>query len=202
MLQILDARRALGDKVLFDSLFLSVRPGECAAVVGPNGAGKSTLLRCVIGDEILDAGTVRVDERVPDDTSPHFRSAVAFDLGDDATFFDLTVAEHLRLVLRLHRCAERSATVDWILADAGLAEVADRYPHTLSTGQRQRFSLAVVFMRSARLIVLDEPEQGLDVDGRGWLIGKMAESRAAILVATHSAEIQKSADIVVRIGER
>ncbi|OPX13797.1 ATP-binding cassette domain-containing protein [Gordonia sp. i37] len=178
------------------------RCGAGAAVVGPNGSGKSTLLRCVIDDDRLDAGSIDVFGMAPDDRSPRFRALVSADTGDDATFFDVTVAEHLELLVRTHRTG--ATDVDAALTHAGLGDLADRYPHTLSSGQRQRFALAAAFLRPSRLLVLDEPERALDADGQQWAateIETAASSGRAVLIASHSATlVQRCADQIVELG--
>lgn len=191
-----------GDSDLFTDLTLHLEAGRCLAVTGANGSGKSTLLRAIAGLRHPDSGTVIVDDVVADDTDSRFRALVAVELGDDATFAELTVAEHLRLLTSAHG-ADAGAVAD-ILSDAGIAHLADRFPHTLSTGQRQRFTLCAVWIRPARLIVLDEPEAGLDVAGRDWVAHRIeravAEGRS-VVVATHSAElVARCADTTVTVG--
>ncbi|WP_026918477.1 ABC transporter ATP-binding protein [Gordonia shandongensis] len=186
MLTIRGACRRIGMQTLFHDLDIDLPRGRCVAVVGPNGVGKSTLLRCVLDEDVLDEGSISVDGSAPDDRSVGFRRAVAAELGDRAVFFDATLAEHLRL-----RAASYGLSVDAhaVLSDAGIGDLADRYPHTLSTGQRQRFALSSVFMLRTGLLVLDEPERGLDADGQDWLANKVLDAAAAdraILIATHS----------------
>ncbi|WP_045823764.1 ABC transporter ATP-binding protein [Williamsia herbipolensis] len=196
-----------GDSDLFTDLTLHLEAGRCLAVTGANGSGKSTLLRAIAGLRHPDSGTVTLrasttDDVVADDTDSRFRALVAVELGDDATFAELTVAEHLRLLTSAHG-AGGGAVAD-ILSDAGIDHLADRFPHTLSTGQRQRFTLCAVWIRPARLIVLDEPEAGLDVAGRDWVAHRIertvAEGRS-VVVATHSAElVERCADSTVTVG--
>ncbi|AFA75071.1 putative ABC transport system, ATP-binding protein [Gordonia polyisoprenivorans VH2] len=202
MLSITGATRTIDHQTLFTGLHLVVPPGHCAAVVGPNGSGKSTLLRCVIDDDRLDAGSIDVFGMAPDDRSPRFRALVSADTGDDATFFDVTVAEHLELLVRTHRTG--TTDIDAALTQAGLGDLADRYPHTLSSGQRQRFALAAAFLRPSRLLVLDEPERALDADGQHWAATEIEAATAsgrAVLIASHSAAlVQRCADQIVELG--
>ena len=187
---------------LIPDLTLQLSPGECLAVVGPNGSGKSTLLRAIAGLRPPDSGTITVDGIQADDTDRGFRTAVAVELGDDATFAELTVAEHLGLVTAAH--GTDGSDVTDILSDAGIAELADRFPHTLSTGQRRRFALCAVWIRPARLVVIDEPEAGLDVAGRDWVAHRIERAVAggtSVVVATHSAElVARCADTTVTVG--
>ncbi len=202
MLYIDHLSHSLDDRPLLTDLSVEVDARRCLAVVGRNGAGKSTLLRCIAGLRHPDAGTITVDGVVADDTDARFRELVAVELGENATFAELTVVEHLRLITRVHGIDESDAEA--ILADAGLEDLTDRFPHTLSTGQRQRFALCAVFLRPAALVVIDEPEAGLDDHGRGWVVRRIRRataSGAAVVIATHSAQlITACADATLEVG--
>ncbi|MEP9414834.1 AAA family ATPase [Gordonia sp. VNQ95] len=159
-------------------------------------------MRCVIDDDRLDAGTIDIAGMRPDERSPRFRELVSADTGEQAAFFDVTLTEHLELLARAHRLED--ADVENALADAGLADLADRFPHTLSSGQQQRFALAAALLRPASLLVLDEPERALDLAGQEWVAERIVEAKndgKAVLVATHSPTlVQRCADDVVDLG--
>lgn len=162
---VLEARsvsKAFGDTRVFDNLSLTVRPGEVLVVRGANGSGKSTLLRCLIGADYFDTGDVLLHGVPFDPRVPSIRSAVAAGLGGGDRFLDLTVREHLEFTARAHGDGDPEALIDSVLADLGLAGVADRFPFALSQGQRRRLGLAACFVRPRKLLVLDEPEQNLD----------------------------------------
>ena len=190
------------DADLITDLTLQLPPGECLAVVGPNGSGKSTLLRAIAGLRRPDSGEIRVGGIIADDSDPAFRAAVSVELGDDATFAELTVLEHLRLITAAHDVDTGVAAV--VLDGSGIGDLADRFPHTLSTGQRQRFSMCAAWIRPADLIVIDEPEAGLDVAGRDWVAQRIGRSTADgryVVFATHSSElVSQCADQTVTVG--
>ena len=192
-------RKAYGGRVVLDGLDLDAAPGEVVALVGPNGAGKTTLLRCVVGSDSPDRGRVVLDGVDLDERRPQVRRAVAAVLDDLDFFPDLTVAEHLDLLGRAHGSDDPEGATDAALTDLALAVVADQLPGTLSSGQRRRLALATTVVRPARLLVLDEPEQRLDVAGRAWL-GEHLRTRAAagtaVLLASHDEEL------LVRAGAR
>jgi ABC-type multidrug transport system ATPase subunit len=115
---------------------------------------------------------------------------------DDIDFFpDLSVAEHLALLAYAHGAGPADTVgdaVEAVLTDLGLAEVRDQLPPTLSSGQRRRMALAGCFVRPRRLLVLDEPEQRLDVAGRKWLIDRLLQEKedgTAIVFASHDEDI-------------
>ncbi|WP_280416358.1 ABC transporter ATP-binding protein [Nocardia carnea] len=192
ILQVRAAERRFGDLTVFRDVGFDVAAGRCCAIIGANGAGKSTLLRCVLGRDRLDSGRITVDGREVDESHPHFRSTVAAVSGEDATFAHLTVHEHLQLVAIAHGTADPRRVASRALVDVGLSEAADQLPVTLSSGQRRRLALASAFVRSRRLLVLDEPEQHLDRAGRAWLAGALTaekEAGTAILLVSHDPEL-------------
>ncbi|TXG92821.1 ABC transporter ATP-binding protein [Rhodococcus rhodnii] len=186
------AERRFGDLVVFSDVSFDVAAGRCCALVGANGAGKTTLLNCVIGADRLDDGTVTVCGESVDEASPHFRRAVAAVVGDVATFPHLTTHEHLQLVASGHGMPDPYGLATRTLDDVGLTSARDQLPVTLSSGQRHRLALASVLVRPSELLVLDEPEQHLDADGREWLaatVQRIASEGTAILIVSHDAAL-------------
>ena len=122
-----------------------------------------------------------------------FRAAVASAGDDSATYPDLTVREHLELVATAHgRGARVGTTVAAALAEWELTGSAEALPSRLSAGQLQKLLLAAVFVRPRELLVLDEPEQRLDLRMRRRLAGLLRPETldgVGVLVATHSREL-------------
>jgi len=199
-----DLTKRYGGVVGFSDISFALRPGEAGVVVGPNGSGKTTLLRCVVGAETPDAGAVRLLGRRFDETDPEVRAAVAGALDDVDFFPDLSVIEHLELLAYAHGSPAGGADVPGLLSDLGLDAARDQLPPTLSSGQRRRLALASCFVRPRRLLVLDEPEQRLDVRGRSWLIERLIEEKragVAVLVATHDPDLVRGVgDHVIGVG--
>ena len=195
MLEVGDLGKSYGGEPVFTGLRFAVAAGEAVAIEGRNGSGKSTLLKCLVGAETQDTGEVLVDGVVRDEASASFRALTA-SLLDDADFFpDVSVLEHLRLVAWLHGTPEPGRVVLDVLDELGLAEVRDQLPPTLSSGQRHRLGLAACFVRPRGLLVLDEPEQRLDVQGRTWLRERLKAEKAAgvaVVFASHDRDLVKA----------
>ena len=171
---------------------VAVGSGRMLAVIGANGSGKSTLLRAFLGLAEPLAGTVQVLGREVDERERDFRSHVAGVLDADAYFPGLTTREHLVLTARGHAVRSAGPVVDVLLAQFGLADHADAFPEALSSGQRRRLLLAAGFARPRRLLVLDEPEQRLDVRMRRNLAQMLRSEAAAgvgVVFATHDEEL-------------
>jgi ABC-2 type transport system ATP-binding protein len=193
--------RQFDTAVVLAGVGFTLGPGRAAAVVGPNGAGKTTLLRCVVGADRPDAGEVLLDGRPLREDDPRVRATIASVLDDVEFFPDLSVAEHLDLLARAHGAEPDTAPV---LAELGLAALADRTPVGLSSGERRRLALASCLVRPRRLLVLDEPEQRLDAAGRQWLVERLELEKAAgcaVLFASHDAAVVDAvADQTVDLG--
>lgn len=188
-----------GTHVVLEDVSFALKAGQCLALVGPNGAGKSTLLRCLVGHQRPSRGEFWLDGEQIDEISPRFRRDVASVLDDLDFFPDLTVLEHLDLLARAHGVEDADEVVDAVLGELGVQGAADQFPATLSSGQRRRVALATALVRPHRLLVLDEPEQRLDADGRSWLQNRLRAAReagVAVVIASHDSEL------VAAIGSR
>lgn len=204
LLEVRGITRTFGDRTILDGMDLDVRAGEAVGVVGPNGSGKSTLLRCIVGADDADAGESTLAGHLLDERRPGIRADLAIVMDDIDFFPDLSVVEHLDLVARAHSTPDAEEVVDLVLGEVGLMEVSGQLPSTLSSGQRRRLALASAFVRPRRLLVLDEPEARLDVEGVAWLGEKLvAEKRAGrgVLLVSHDAGlVARVCDRVVRLG--
>lgn len=185
IISVEDLTVELGGNPVLREMRLTVTRGEIVAVVGPNGSGKSTLLRCLAGLQPAASGKVRVFGKPPADEGPFWRRVAL--LGDEPAWYPgLTAREHLELMAAVHHRARM--TVEAALEVFALPERADAPPLNLSTGQRQRLSLAAALLRPSTLLLLDEPERGLDAGFRGRLgdlLGAYADEGGTVVMATH-----------------
>jgi heme ABC exporter ATP-binding subunit CcmA len=182
----------LGGVPVLRGVDLTVAPGEVVAVLGANGVGKTTLLRCLAGLQRA-AGDVSVLGRPPVDEPDFWREVVL--VGDEPAWYPgLTVREHLELMRAVHGPGRLEAGAALELFE--LSGRADRAPSSLSTGQRQRLSLAMALLRPSRLLLLDEPERGLDAAFRERLAGLLAEYAAnggTVVMVTHDPRFARDA---------
>ena len=205
VLKVTGLSKSFGPVVIVNDFNLEVRAGEAVALTGRNGAGKSTILRCLVGADNPDEGTVQVNGITMSETNPEVRRAVATVIDDLDFFPDLSVVEHLDLLARAHGIPDPEAVVDEVLHEVQLVPQSGQLPGTLSSGQRRRLALATAFVRPRQLLVLDEPEQRLDVEGVDWLAARLAAERnrgLAIVLASHEPKLVDTvATRVVRVGE-
>ncbi len=171
---------------------VAIAPGEAVAVFGGNGAGKSTLIRLLatlsppsLGHlEILGWDAGRHPRRV--------RPALGV-LGQQSYLYaDLSATENLQLYAALYAVDDGARAVPAALAAVDLAGVADRRVRDLSRGMQQRLALARAIIHQPAVLLLDEPDSGLDLPGRELLDRVVATGCArgqAVVLATHELEL-------------
>lgn len=195
VLKVEKLKKAYGPVTIVEGFSLTVRGGEAVALTGRNGAGKSTVLRCIVGADRADEGTVTVFGTKMSETNPEIRRNVATVIDDLDFFPDLSVVEHLDLLARAHGLEDPDELVDEVLEEVQLVAQASQLPNTLSSGQRRRLALATAFVRPRHLLVLDEPEQRLDVEGIEWLGRRLREDLnqgLAVVLASHEPSLLKA----------
>ena len=174
-------------------------PGELWCVTGPNGSGKTTLLRALGGRIALASGAVFVHGRPINVDRAWQRKAIASLVEPIPVARDLTVDEQVAMVAVswFGQGARARADVETMLDIFRLHGLADRFPHELSAGQRQQLMLALVLVRPADILLLDEPERHLDVERSTRLVELLAVRAGAgvtIIAATHSVSLVEAAD--------
>jgi ABC-2 type transport system ATP-binding protein len=190
-----------GDVVAVNDVSFTLPAGTITGFLGPNGAGKTTTLRLLLGLAEPSAGEALIfGRRYRDIGQPMRLVGAVLESGD----FDPSRAgrDHLRaLALAAELPVDR---VDTVLELVRLAAAARRPVRTYSLGMRQRLGLASAVLGDPRLLVLDEPANGLDPEGMRWLrsfLRAFATAGGTVLVSSHVlAEIAQTVDRVVIIN--
>ncbi|MBN9623495.1 MAG: ABC transporter ATP-binding protein [Actinobacteria bacterium] len=188
--------------IALGSFTVEIEAGEFVALIGPNGAGKTTFLNLAAG--LLDptSGGVEVAGEVPG--SLDARAALSY-LPDSPVFYeDLSVAEHLEYVAALHGLKDAGPRIDELLERLGLEGWEDALAAELSKGMKQKASIALALVRPFKVLLADEPLDGLDPPSREVLFELLAEIRAAgaaIVVSTHRPDVIAAAGRCVAIRD-
>lgn len=202
MIQLRHLTKQFGRKTAVDDLSLAIRPGMVTGFLGPNGAGKSTTMRMILGLVKPTSGEVLVNgvpfEKLAD---PACKVGALIDSGA----FDprYTARQHLELITTAggtpaHRVAS-------LLRQTGLEQVQHRPIGEFSLGMRQRLGIAAALLGDPQTVILDEPFNGLDVDGIQWLrslIKELAGRKKAVFVSSHlMSEVEAVADRVAVLAQ-
>lgn len=181
------ATKRYRDVTAVDAVSLTVGSGEIYALLGLNGAGKTTLIRMLLGMIRPTAGRVSLFGVPVTAHAPEIWAHVGYLVESAAAYPDLTVRENLEVVRRLRRIGRRE-TVGEAMERLGLTEYADRRARTLSLGNTQRLGLAKALLHQPRLLILDEPANGLDPAGVVEirdLLRTLAGNGTTVFVSSH-----------------
>jgi sodium transport system ATP-binding protein len=197
-----DLTKSYGELVAVDRLSLTVRPGEVYALLGANGAGKTTALRCLATLLRPTGGTARVDGHDVQEAPLRARAALGFLSASMGLYQRLNPRELLEYFGRLQGL-EGTALRDRVEESIVLFEI-EPFQHrlcgTLSTGQRQRVSIARSVLHDPPALILDEPTLGLDVLSGRTIFAFIHNARMrkrAVLFSTHQMdEVELLADRV------
>jgi ABC-2 type transport system ATP-binding protein len=187
-----------------DRIDLRVHPSEIYGFLGPNGAGKSTTVHMLTTLLPPTSGTARVGGFDIVREGPHVRSVIGAALQEAALDPLLTGREHLKLQTALHGLPrrERVQRADELLDRVGLQEAADRPVKGYSGGMKRRLDLAMALAHRPRILFLDEPTTGLDVQSRSalWVeVGRLAKEDGVTVFLT--TQYLEEADVLAdRVG--
>ena len=187
-----------------DGIDLRVEPGEIYGFLGPNGAGKSTTVHMLTTLLPPTAGTATVAGYDVVKEGPKVRKAIGAALQEAALDPFLTGREHLRLQTAMHGITgeERQRRSDELLTRVGLTEAADRKVKGYSGGMKRRLDLALALVHRPRILFLDEPTTGLDIQSRTALwgaVGRLAKEEGVTVFLT--TQYLEEADVLAdRVG--
>jgi ABC-2 type transport system ATP-binding protein len=187
-----------------DGIDLRVEPGEIYGFLGPNGAGKSTTVHMLTTLLPPTAGTATVAGHDIVTEGAEVRDAIGVALQDAALDLLLTGREHMKLQGGLHglTAEEISRRGDALLERVGLAEAADRRVGGYSGGMKRRLDLALALVHSPRILFLDEPTTGLDVQSRAALWDEVSglARRDGVTVFLTTQYLEEADTLADRIG--
>jgi ABC-2 type transport system ATP-binding protein len=194
--------------VAVDDVSFAVEQGSVVGLLGPNGAGKTTLIKCALGMVLPDSGTVRVfGTEVKEGRRGVYSDVDAMLEGARNDYWRLTVRENLRYFATISGVDPDSVSErhERLLERLDLVEQADTPVRNLSRGMKQKVSLASVLAGGARLVVLDEPTLGLDVESSRTLRAELRrlarEEGLTILLSSHDMRtIEAVCDRVIMLS--
>jgi ABC-2 type transport system ATP-binding protein len=202
-IEIDNVTKRYADTLAVDHLTFAVQPGRVTGFLGPNGAGKSTTMRLVLGLDRPNSGTTRIAGRPYAELEEPMRVVGAL-LEARALHPGRSARRHLTYLAQTQGIA--LSRVDEVLDVVGLAGVADKRVGGFSLGMGQRLGIAVALLGDPEILILDEPVNGLDVEGVRWIRGllrSLADEGRTVLLSSHLLnEMAMTADhlVVIRGG--
>ena len=185
-------RKDYGDRAVLRGVDLEVGWGEIAVLFGANGAGKTTLLRILAGLTRADDGTAHIAGRRMHGRGNRARRLVGFAGHQTMLYNDLTCRENLAFYARLYGIRDAGSRIGQVLERVRLSDRANRRVRTLSHGMQKRLSMGRAILHEPVVLLLDEPESGLDAESvaaLGSLLREWADSGRTALMTTHSGEV-------------
>jgi ABC-2 type transport system ATP-binding protein len=178
--------------------------GKTIGVIGPSGAGKTTLIRGIVGRLRITSGDIAVLGEPAG--SPGLRQRLSYMTHELSVYPDLTVRENLRYFVTMSGQSGKQAkeTIINMLKAVDMSDKADSLVSNLSSGQKQRVSLAIALIGSPELMVLDEPTVGLDpvLREKLWgLFARLASQGTTLIISSHSMDEAERCDDLVLIRD-
>ncbi|MEU3034461.1 ABC transporter ATP-binding protein [Streptomyces griseoaurantiacus] len=202
MIELEGLTKRYGEKLAVDHLTFTVRPGVVTGFLGPNGAGKSTTMRMMLGLDRPTEGHVRIDgQRYEDLTDPlKYIGALL-----DAKAMHGGRSAHNHLLCLAQSNGIPASRVREVLDTVGLTSVARKKAKGFSLGMGQRLGIAGALLGDPRILMFDEPVNGLDPEGIHWirtLMKSLASQGRTVFVSSHlMSEMALTADHLVVIGQ-
>lgn len=200
MLKLEHLTKNYGHYLALQDVSLTIAPGEIYGLLGPNGAGKTTTINLLCNLLRPDQGQILINGEPP---SERTKSLIGVAPQESLLYRSLTCQENLKFFASLYglRGRHRQQRVEHCLAAVGLSDRARQLVETLSGGMQRRLSLAIALIHQPKLVVLDEPTTGLDVEARYeiWqLIRSLGEAGTTVLLTTHL--LDEAERLCYRIG--
>ncbi|HVT20972.1 MAG TPA: ATP-binding cassette domain-containing protein [Mycobacteriales bacterium] len=201
-IEISHLTKSYGHKRAVDDLTFIVQPGCVTGFLGPNGAGKSTTMRLILGLDRPDHGSARIGGLAYRDLPLPLRRVGAL-LEAKALHPGRTARDHLRFLAATQGIG--GERVDELLDVVGLTDAAGRRVGGFSLGMSQRLGVATALLGDPGVVILDEPVNGLDIDGVRWIRGllrSLADEGRTVLLSSHLlAEVSVTADHLIVIQD-
>ncbi|MEU6216919.1 ABC transporter ATP-binding protein [Streptomyces sp. NPDC047022] len=202
MIELEGLTKRYGERLAVNNLSFTVRPGVVTGFLGPNGAGKSTTMRMVLGLDHPTSGDVRIDDK-------HYAQ-----LKDPLTYIGALLdaksvhggrSAHNHLLCLAQSNGIPASRVHEVLDTVGLTSVARKKARGFSLGMGQRLGIAAALLGDPRILMFDEPVNGLDPEGIHWirtLMKSLAAQGRTVFVSSHlMSEMALTADHLVVIGQ-
>jgi len=189
MIHVENLTKSFKDVHAVRDLSFDVQQGEIVGLLGPNGAGKTTTMRLLAGFLSSDSGSVSIDGMLVTEHATEIQKNIGYLPENNPLYKDMLVSELLAFSAHTKHIAKKDqqAAFDFAISSVGIGDVFYRKIGELSKGYKQRVGLAVALLHKPKILILDEPTEGLDPNQRTdirFLIKDLAKDRT-IIISTH-----------------
>ena len=191
--------KSFGRTPVLRGIDLDVPTGQVLSLLGPNGSGKTTLINILATLTRADAGQVQVGGIALDGNGSRIRRVIGVVTHDTLLYDDLTARENLRFTCRMFGLDRVDGRVGRVAELVGMADRLDQRSGTMSHGMKKRFSIARSLLHDPSVLLMDEPDSGLDQEALSLLdalISDRANKRRTVIMATHNL------DRAISLGDR
>ncbi|WP_459129244.1 ABC transporter ATP-binding protein [Guggenheimella bovis] len=201
VLEVKGLKKSLGGKLILDDISFTAQAGEVLGFLGPNGSGKTTTIRCITGLIYPNSGTIQIGGHNIQKDGMKARSLLGCVVENPEPYLYMSGLENLRQVARIRKLP--SSEIDRVIRKVGLdGRIRDKVKK-YSLGMKQRLGVATALLGNPKLLILDEPTNGLDPDGMREfreMIRSIADDGTTVFLSSHLlAEVQQICDRVVFI---
>ncbi len=193
-----------GQQVAVNGISFTANPGEITGFLGPNGAGKSTTMKMITGYLHKDDGGIKVCGVEVDPEGIDTKNNIGYLPESNPLYYDMYVKEYLHFIAGLHKIKNAKAAVDKVIEQVGLTPEAGKKTGQLSKGYKQRVGLAAAIIHEPKVLILDEPTNGLDpnqiVEIRN-VIKSLAKDKTILLSSHIMQEVEALCDRIIIINK-
>ena len=187
MLKVENISKSFGDFQAIDSLSFEVKIGDVMGFLGPNGAGKTTSMRVITGYLKSDVGSIYIDNKNIETDPIHTKSMIGYLPEGVPLYLDFSPYLYLDYVCQVRKIQNSKKNIEKVIKDLQLQEVRDVRIETLSKGFKRRVGIAQALIHDPKLLILDEPTDGLDPLQKFEVrkLIKNLSKKKAIIISTH-----------------
>ncbi len=204
MIQLTNVTKKYGDYSAVKSLNLKVDKGEIVGLLGPNGAGKSTTMKIMVGYLIPDQGQVLIDGLNFAQNEIEIKNMIGYMPENNPLYKEMKVIEALSYTAMINKIVNLKERIAYVTKVTSLENVLNKSINELSKGYKQRVGLAIALIHDPKILILDEPTEGLDPNQRNEirnLIKELGKERTVIISTHVLQEVEAMCNRVIIINQ-
>ncbi|MBS57605.1 MAG: heme ABC exporter ATP-binding protein CcmA [Chloroflexi bacterium] len=192
LLEINSLSKSYSKNLALDCVNFELNPGEIVSILGDNGAGKTTLLKLLAGVIKKDSGDVKYNGIQFEKLGQSVRGKIGFLMHDSMMYNGMTAFENLQFYARIYNISPFKDRINEVVDMMGVEAIKNIQISKMSHGQKKRFSIARSILHNPEILLMDEPETGLDSEGlirlKKIIYGIRDEEFGTSLIATHNLD--------------